>query len=418
MTRPALAVALVLVGASSAAAAPPPGYTATVTVSAPTRLDWTFTVTNRSLAEPPPTLLGKGYDSTQQSYELFLPPRKDLKQPVGAVVFVSAGDAPAGWKAFEPVCKELGLVFVGVRGAGNTVAPPRRCRIVLDCLDDLRRQVPLDPDRTYLSGFSGGGRIACGIAFALPEFFGGVLPLGAGGDLRAEPWLRHRTADRLSAALVTGQTDFNRGEVERWKGPYWSALGVRTKVWVRPNSGHAIPPPATLLEAVRWLDEGRKSRVAAAKKAPASRAAAGAVPTREDAAKALLAEGRAKLAERATQYRGLMLVKGAADRWPDTEPGKAARKLLGEYEAKAERPWEADDFAEQRVQMTAEARSLGDYALNGVPAGSPYEKLRSAMAARAIDLWTALVKENPDSQLAKEGTKLVAELRPLADKKK
>src|SRR6266699_649079 len=48
----------------------------------------------------------------------------------------------------------------------------QRVRIVLDVLDQVRRDYRVDPDRTYLSGFSGGGRVACTIAFALPEYFG------------------------------------------------------------------------------------------------------------------------------------------------------------------------------------------------------------------------------------------------------
>jgi hypothetical protein len=236
--------------------------------------------------------------------------------------------------------------------------------------------------------------------------------------LRAEPWLRHRAIDRLSAALVTGQTDFNRGEVERWKGPFWAGVGIRTKVWVQPNMGHAMPPPATLLAAVKWLEEGKDRRAAAAKKAPASRAAPQAVPTREQAARGLLTEGQGLLGARATLYRGLMLTKGVFDRWPDTDAGKAARKVLEEYEEKPDSSWKADDIAEQRAQLTAEARALADYALNGVPAGSPYEKSRPALAGQAVALWSALVADDPDSDLAREGKKLIDQLRPLAGKGK
>jgi len=387
------------------------------TVAQPTRLDWTFTVGNRSLANPPADLLGSEYDSAKQSYELFLPPRKDPKQPVGVVVFVSAGNDAGGWKAFEPACHELGLAYLAVKNAGNSVPPPRRCRIVLDCLDDLRRQVPVDPDRTYISGFSGGGRIACGIAFALPEHLGGMLPLCAAGDLRAEPWLRHRAIDRLSAALVTGPSDFNRGEVERWKAPFWTGIGMRTKVWVQPNLGHAIPSPPTLTEAVKWLEAGKGGRAAAAKKFPTTRASATAAPTRDEFSKAVFDEGKKLLDERATLHRGLMQVKGVLERWPDAASGMSARKLLEEYEAKPQKPWEADDVAELRKQLLAEARSLGDYALNGIPAGSPYAKSRPALAAQAIEYWSALISDSPDAEYSKDGRKLVAALQAIADKK-
>ncbi len=200
-------------------AAPKEGYTSRVVVSEPTRIDWVFTAATQSPARPPAKLLPAQFASTKQDYELFVPRRKDTKKPLPAILFISAGDEPQGWKAFEKPCKNLGVVFIGVRGAGNGVAGPLRSRIVLDCFDDVRRQVPLDPDRTYIAGFSGGGRTACAIGFALPEYFGGILSIGAGGELRDEPWLRHRAIDRLSIALVTGTTDFNRGEVERLARP-------------------------------------------------------------------------------------------------------------------------------------------------------------------------------------------------------
>src|SRR5207248_1239962 len=153
-------------------------------------------------------------------------------------------------------------------------------------------------------------------------------------------------------------------------------IGIRTKVWVQPNMAHAVPPSATLMEAVKWLDEGKERRAAAAKKYPTSRSSTSGALTRDEAAKAMFAEGQGLLAQRTTQHRGLMQLKGVHERWPDTDAGKSARKLLEEYEAKKEKPWEVDDVAELRKQLTAEARALGDYTLNGIPAGSPYEKSR------------------------------------------
>jgi hypothetical protein len=416
MVRTACALAVTLF-AAVASAAPPQGYTAKVTVGGPTRLDWTFAVTNQSAADPPAKLTGEGFDSTKQSYELFVPDRKDLKKPVPAILFISAGDEPGGWRSFEKVCKDNGFAFIGVRGAGNNVPPPKRIRIVLDCFDDARKQIPLDPDRTYIAGFSGGARMACAIAFALPEYLGGMIPVCAAGELRDEPWLRHRLIDRVSAALVTGETDFNRGEVQRWKGTMWKDIGIRTRVWVQPKMGHALPPAATIAEVVKWLDEDAPRRAALAKKFPGSRATPDGTLTREEAAKVLFEEGQQLLGDKSTMHRGLMLVKGVAGRWPDLATGKAALKLLQEYDAKTVRPWEDDDLAEQRKQIAAEARGLADYALNGIPVGSQYEKEKPAIARRASELWGVLITDAPDSALGKEGKKWVADLEPLTKKK-
>jgi hypothetical protein len=417
MLRTACAVVFACCAAHLASAAPPPGYTPKVTVNGPTRIDWTFAVSNQSLADPPAKLAGEGYDSAKQTYELFVPTLKDPKKPVPAILFVSANDEPSGWKAYEKTCKDNGFVFIGVRGAGNNVPPPKRVRIVLDCFDDVRKQIPLDPDRTYVSGISGGGRIACAVGFALPEYFGGIIPVVAGGDLREESWLRHRAIDRLSCALITGESDFNRGEVARWKGPMWKDMGIRTRVWDVPKMGHTMPPSATLSEAVKWLGEDAPRRASLAKKSPASRAAADGALTQEEHAKALLEEAKLLLEDKATLHRGLMLLKGTAGRWPELASGKAALKLLQEYDGRKERPWEADDLAEQRKFIAAEARGLSDYALNGVPAGSPYEKHKADMAKSAIGLWGVLIREAPDSALGKEGKKWVADLEPLTTKK-
>ncbi len=124
MVRFVLASTLLMIAFAPGRAVPPIGYSPKVAVSNPTRLDWTFAVSNRSLANPPPDFLPADYDSAKQSYELFLPQRRDPKQPIGAIIFISTADEPSGWKSFEPTCKQLGLAFIGVRGAGNNVASP------------------------------------------------------------------------------------------------------------------------------------------------------------------------------------------------------------------------------------------------------------------------------------------------------
>ena len=194
-------------------------------MTAPTRLDWTFVVSNQSVAEPPANWLGN-YDSTGQTFDLYVPPRRNAKQALPAILFISANN-DSQWKGFEATCKKLGFVFIGVRNAGNDVQGKKRVRIVLDAFDEARRLVPLDPDRTYVAGISGGARMACLVGFALPEHFGGILAIIAGGEPRQESWLRQRAVDRLSVALITGTGDFNRNEVEQLRTPFLKDVGIR-----------------------------------------------------------------------------------------------------------------------------------------------------------------------------------------------
>lgn len=401
-------------GAADAGAAPK-GYQAKVFVSAPTRLDWTFALANRSLAEPPADWL-PGYDSIAQQYELFIPSHKGTaKKPLPAIVFISPGNEPMGWKHFEALCKQNDILFAGPRLAGNDCPIKKRVRIVLDVLDDLRRNHHTDPDRTYLVGFSGGGRVACAVAFALPELFGGVMPLCAGGDLREESWLRQRAVERLSVALLTGEKDQNRGEVERLRGPYLKEVGVRCRVWVQPALGHAIPGEKNLGEAWRWLEEAAAARQEAARLHPALHVAGDKAPKREDLAAALLAEGKKRLAKRDTLYSGLMQLKGCLERWPDAPAAAEAKKMLLEYEGKAEKPWEADDVAERRRFLVAQARALDAYASGElVP---PYANMRPDLARQALELWQKVVADAPDSPAGIEAKKRILALEKIASLK-
>jgi hypothetical protein len=397
------------------AAEPPRGYQRQTAVAAPTRLDWVFALANQSPATPPAEWL-KDYDSDRQQYELFLPEKLNPQKPAPLVLFISPGDEPAGWAQWEQVCKQSGAVFASPFGAGNACPTPRRVRIVLDVLDDVRKRQAIDADRTYLAGFSGGARIACAVAFALPEYFGGVAACCGSENLRGESWLRERVADRLSVALITGEQDFNRAELERYRGPWLTDLGVRAKVWVVPKLGHAIPDGAPLAQVFAWLDEAASKRRQQARQRPAMHVAAGAPPTRTQAADALLKEAQQRLEKPATLYSGLMQMQGVAARWPDLPAAATARETLQEYDARPDRPWEMDDLAEQRRALAAEARATDRYASGPLP--HQYTAERGPMAGRALELWRQVLADSPDSPAGKEARQRIAELESLIAKTK
>ena len=422
-----LLAVLVIALANCAVLAEESGYQKEVTVREPTRLDWVFANANQSVTNPPAEWL-EGYDSTKQRYELFVPatakaavPKTKNKskakntEPVDAglplVLFISAGDQPSGWEQFQPACQQKGIVFASPYNAGNNTPMPRRIRIVFDVLDDLRRRHRIDADRTYIAGFSGGGRIACGIAFALPELFGGVIPVCASGDLRDEPWLRHRVIDRLSVAMITGTGDFNRGETERFRGPMLTDVGVRTKVTVVENLGHGIPDGKTFANVIEWLDAGAADRRKFAAKHPASRIGPDATPTRDEWAKSLLAEGQSRLKEPKTLYSGLMQLQGVMARWPDLKAANEAKRVLLEFEARQEKPWEEDDIDEQRRFLIARVRGLDAYASGELP--PQYANQRKDMVEAAINLWMLVIQDGHDDKAVDDGRRRLPKLQAM-----
>lgn len=385
------------------------GYQPSVDVQAPTRLDYVFALANQSPAEPPADWL-PDYDSTAQKYELFLPP-VPRGRALPLVLFVSAGAKPAGWAQWQAVCRREGIAFASAFDAGNNCPQPRRVRILLDVLDDVRRRAPIDADRTYIAGFSGGARIACGIAFALPELFGGVIAIGGAESLRPESWLRRRVIDRLNVALVTGETDFNRGELERFRGPVLREVGVRSKVWTVPRMGHGIPDATVLGETFRFVDEGAAARRKLAQTFPSSRIAGDQAPSRAEWSAALLAEAKLRMAKPATLYSGLMQLQGISVRWDGLPAADEALRLLTEFDARPVRPWEADDLAEQRKFLLAEARGIADYAAGPLP--QQYEAQRTSMAEAALERWQTLAGDDPDGPVGKEAARRIVELERI-----
>ena len=107
--------------------------------------------------------------------------------------------------------------------------------------------------------------------------------------------------------------------------------------------------------------------------------------TREQAAKSLFTEGQSQLKEPTTLYSGLMQLQGVMQRWPDLKVADDAKRILLEYDARPEHPWEQDDIAEQRKFLIARARSLDAYASSDLPA--QYANERQEMLEAAINLW-------------------------------
>jgi hypothetical protein len=329
-------------------------------------------------------------------------------------VFISSSAAPAGWEQWGEICRREQVIFASPYDAGNECPLKRRIRVVMDVLDDLRRRGRVDPDRTYLAGISGGARVACMIGFALPEYFGGLAPLCAGGELRQERWLWHRLTQRESIACVTGEDDFNRTEVERYRMPLLQAMHVRTRLWVVPGMGRAIPGEPVLREVYQWLEEGLPQRRELARHWPASREADGVPRDRQAWSEALLEEGQQRLAQPELLFSGLMQLKGVMNRWPDLPSGKKAQAILADYAHRQDRSWVKADLDEKRIHRVAEARAAADYATGRLI--GPYANLRVKLAKAALEKWRDILTRHPEGELLAEARRRIAELEKLTGK--
>jgi hypothetical protein len=365
-----------------------------VPVRQPTRLDWEFAA---GTFGPDAARLPAEYHSPEQTYQLFVPPAYKPGRPAGLVLFVSPGDEPLGWSAWQKVCGDRDLFFAAPYGAGGSAAPGRRVRILLDVLDDVRRRYSIDPAHTYAAGFDNGAAVACAIAFALPEHFGGVIAISGGAAPFRLDYLRHRAQDRLSVAVVTGADDSHRGEVEKAFYPLLKDLGIRSRLWVVPHLGHALPPTATVAEVQGWLASGIPRLLDDARDHPGLVVAPEETLTKRAAAEKMLAEAEAELRKPEQTYRAAALLLGVVSRWESTDAAERARKLLEDIHNNPERRRRLAEQAgpEERRTLLARARSL--------------DRIGDAEAAQQA--WAQLAKAHPGTP---EGAVATAEARRLA----
>ncbi len=384
-----------LVGPAAALAqAPPTGLQPEVRVREITRLDWEFAARSFRPAE---ARVSAAYESRAQRYQLFVPATYKAGNTWPLIVFVSPGDDPLGWRYYRKLCEDNDVLFCAAYGAGNNSPAGRRVRLVLDVLDDVRGRYRIDPDRTYLAGFSGGAQLACTIAFALPEHFGGVVAIAGADRLPRLSHQRARVRERLSVALLAGATDPKRRELADYVAPLFGEVGVRTKLWAVPKLGHAMPSADALAKAHAWLEEDVKRRRTDAASRPGLAASADAVtPRRLLAGTALeLAEADLRRPERAG--RAVALLEAIVARWGPTEAGEKAEKRLREVRA--------DEALRKRArqQAGAEERAL-------LSARARAEE-RFGQTRAALLTWRELIKGHPG---APEKDKVAAEVARLS----
>ncbi len=155
-----------------------------------------------------------------------------------------------------------GLIFVSARRSGNQQnVLDRRIPLALHAHEHVRLNYPLDPQRVYIAGFSGGSRVAWRMARAYADVFSGALLIG-GSDAFGEPDTAPPLREQMQAlrqrsriVFATGGSDLtNRAKDQRTRDSLiaFCVPGART-VWV-PRVDHWVPPRRKFAEALDALD--------------------------------------------------------------------------------------------------------------------------------------------------------------------
>ncbi len=121
------------------------------------------------------------YVSSQESFELVspVPPATGAVAPMGLLVWISSAGSGRPHPSILPLLKARNLAFAGLNRAGNDRPVPIRMNLALDAVHAVTKRMPIDPERIYVGGISGGGRRSSKVALLYPEVFaGGVFVVG------------------------------------------------------------------------------------------------------------------------------------------------------------------------------------------------------------------------------------------------
>ncbi|UII34327.1 hypothetical protein LVD17_10955 [Fulvivirga ulvae] len=188
------------------------------------------------------------HDSTQ-TYSLYLPSYYDPQHqwPV-IIIFEPAARGELPVSKFKPGAEELGYILVGSNNSRNG-----SWEVAFDAADamflDVFNKFSIDPERVYVSGFSGGSRIATSVA-VITGRIAGVIACGAGYP-NVSQYQPSAKSKFVYCALV-GNQDMNYQEHLKVADDL-NEKGITNNLITFPN-GHQWPPASFLKESLYWLE--------------------------------------------------------------------------------------------------------------------------------------------------------------------
>ena len=212
------------------------------------------------LARSDAALRAQPVDLSKERFALYVPSRTP-PHGYALLVFVPpwrGARLPDGWAT---VLDRDGIIFVSAARSGNDASVlGRRDPLALLAEQNVVRRYPVDPDRIYIAGFSGGSRVAMRLALGYPDVFRGAL-LDAGSDPIGDSniplppkdlFWRFQEASRL--VYLTGADDLPRlgmAAVSMQSMRDWCVFDIHAEV--APHTAHDVADPAALSRALNAL---------------------------------------------------------------------------------------------------------------------------------------------------------------------
>ena len=195
-------------------------------------------------------------------FGVYVPENYDPSTPSGLIVYVSpiaSGAMPDPW---QEVFDRRNLIWVSVNNSGNTMPAEQRLAEAKLSSVFISGNYEINPQRTYISGMSGGGQIATIASSIDPDLFkGGIFLCGVNpwSERDPDPWAQDPpehldTIKNNRYVFVSGTEDFKLAAVARAYRLFRKAGIENSKLIVIEDMGHELPNTDIFDRALGFLD--------------------------------------------------------------------------------------------------------------------------------------------------------------------
>ena len=204
----------------------------------------------------PEKLAGYGHaveGDDEITWEVYVPPGTDFNKPPGVLTYISPTPSGRLTEAWKPLLAEKNLIWIGANRSGNLQRTPPRVVYAILGTELIRSQYPVDETRLYLSGFSGGGRVASWTMTQYSKIYRGAIYFCGVNyyDLAPETYA---LMEPNRYVFMTGTDDFNLRDTRNVYQRYRKAGFPHLLYMNVPDMGHRLPSVNRLEVALDYLD--------------------------------------------------------------------------------------------------------------------------------------------------------------------
>ncbi len=188
------------------------------------------------------------------TWDIYVPDNYRPDRPAGLMVYISptsSGKIPRGWKA---VMDQRNMIWIAARRSGNRVLVPRRVVFAIVAPTLAGKHYEIDGERIYVSGLSGGGKMASMVATDYAHLFKGAIYNCGVNFWDKHPPRQFALIKQNHYVFVTGTLDQALEPTKKVYEQYREAGVENSKLMIIRNMTHRNPDSFEFDAALQFLD--------------------------------------------------------------------------------------------------------------------------------------------------------------------